>query len=323
MKNFIGNLVLLGFSLAIVLVIGEVASRYVSPISPGPSILDMDGNKQKISYIEAGKTFRIVTPDFDTVTKITKEGYRAPAANGTPDTVFIGDSFTYAQGVTDEQTFPAIYCKAANENCANLGVPGASTLYEVDRLEHFLKEKDWRPRMVHFFFFTGNDLGDNLGAASNREQGLPYEPSELHPETEAVADKGLVESVVDFGLKHSNLLRVAYFKVLPMIRGNEEESQKTMDKALAITKAEFDRLNKLSIAYGFNYNIYVIFPEPEITHDVYQGLGKKLQAQSSMPLIPLGELFKENTKDYFFAADGHFSVAGNKKLAEYLLSINK
>jgi hypothetical protein len=321
MKNLIGNLLLLSVSLAIVFAVGEVASRYVTPISPGPSILDMDGNKQKISYIEAGKQFRITTPDFDAVTTITKDGYRAPEAKGNPDVIFMGDSFTYAQGVTDDETFPAIYCKTKGLNCANLAVPGASTLYEVDRLEHYLKTKKWSPNMVHFFFFTGNDFSDNLGAADNRKQGLPYEPVELNSKAAAVEeDKGPIKSLIALGLKHSNLLRVAYFKILPMIRDDADESADTLTQALAITKAEFARLDKLSSEYAFDYKIYVIHPEPEITHNVYQDLDKKIQAISPKPIIALGDLFKENTKDYFFPSDGHYSVAGNKKLADFLLA---
>lgn len=319
MKKLFGNLLLLSISLTIVFIIGEVASRYVVPISPGPSILDLDGNKQKISYMATGQQFRIITPDFDTVTSITKDGYRGPEAKGSPDTIFVGDSFTYAQGVEDHQTFPALYCKARNISCANLGVPGASTLYEVDRLEHYLKTKNWAPKTVHFFFFSGNDFGDNIDAANKRKQGLSYEPSELNPAA-AEEDKGLVESVIDFGLKHSNLLRVAYFKVLPMIRNNPEESEKALIKALDITKSEFARLDKLSRDFGFNYHLYVIYSQPEILHDIYPKLGKKIQAQSVVPLIHLGDLFKENTTDYFFPADGHFSIAGNKKLADFLLS---
>jgi len=320
MKNFIGNILLLSVSLAVVFAIGEVASRSMSPISPGPSILDMDGNKQKISYIEAGKQFRILTPDFDAVTTITKDGYRAPEANGNPSEIFMGDSFTYAQGVTDDQAFPAIYCKERKLSCANLAVPGASTLYEIDRLEHFLKTKNWSPEMVHFFFFTGNDFSDNLSAENNRKQGLPYEPVELNLRPAVEEDKGLAESAIDFGLKHSNLLRVAYYKILPMVRNNPEAAEKTMAKALEITKSEFARLDQLSADYAFDYKIYIIHPEPEITHNVYQDIGKKLQAISPTPIIALGDLFKENTKDFFFPADGHFSVAGNKKLAEFLLS---
>jgi len=320
MKNLIGNLLLLSISLSVVFAVGEIASRYVTPISPGPSILDMEGNKQKISYIEAGETFRITTPDFDAVTTITKDGYRAPEAIGKPTDIFIGDSFTYAQGVTDDEAFPALYCKTRGLSCANLAVPGASTLYEIDRLESFIKTKKWSPKMVHLFFFTGNDFSDNIGAASKRKQGLPYEPVELNSKTASIEeDLGPIKNLIALGLKHSNLLRVAYYKILPMIRDNPDELRETFNQALEITKQEFDRLDKLSKEYAFNYKIYILHPEPEITHNLYQEIDEKLQALTQKPMVLLGDLFKKDTKDYFFPSDGHFNVAGNKKLAHFLL----
>jgi hypothetical protein len=323
MKKLSGNLLLLFISLSVVFAIGEVASRYVSPVSPGPSIFDLQGNKQQISYVEADSRFRIITPDYDAVTTITEDGYRAPAAIGKPDVIFMGDSFTYGQGVTDDQAFPAIYCKTAGLNCANLAVPGSSTLYEVDHLEAYLKTKNWRPKLVKFFFFTGNDFADNLDAAEKRSKGQDYLPYELNQNQAAAAKKGIVERTIDFGLRHSNLLRIAYFKVLPIIRNDPDEAQASLNKALEITSNELQRLDKLSQQYGFHYQLYVIYPEPEIRHDKYQALGKKLQALTDKPMIMLGELFKENTQDYFFPSDGHYSVAGNKKLAEFLLSESK
>ena len=320
MKNFFGNLLLLTLSLLAVFMLGEVASRYIMPISPGPSIKDLEGNKQTISYIEAGKEFIITTPDYAAKTSITKDGYRAPAAKGNPQVVFIGDSFTYAQGVTDEQAFPALYCKEKKLNCANLAVPGASTLYEVDRLELFLKERGWRPEMVHFFFFTGNDFSDNLDADAKRSKGLDYAPEETNLKRSNNEEQKLLSSVFDFGLKHSNLLRIAYFKVLPLLRNDPEESKRTQDKALQITQKEFKRLDTLSKQYGFDYQIYIIHSEPEIRNNVYDALDKQLQAIAEKPIISLAKLFKENTQDYFFPSDGHFSVAGNRKLADYLLS---
>lgn len=320
MKNLFGNLILLAVSLAIMFMVGEVASRYVSPISPGPSILDMQGNKQQISYVQANNQFRIITPDYDSVTTITRDGYRAPKSKGNPEVIFMGDSFTYAQGVTDDEAFPAIYCKAQKLNCANLAVPGSSTLYEVDRLEAYLTEKNWSPQKVHFFFFTGNDFQDNLSADEKRSNGQGYEPGELNLNPNIEDDRGIVEQTINFGLKHSNLLRVAYYKVLPIIRNKPEEAEAQINKALSITQGEFLRLDKLSKAYDFEYEIYVIYPEPEIIHNKYQELGNKLQSISPKPLVMLGDIFKENTKEYFFPSDGHFNVAGNKKLAEYLIA---
>ena len=323
MKNIFGNMLLLVVSLAIVFAIGEVASSYVSPISPGPEILDLQGNKQQISYVQANNRFRIVTPDYDAETTITRDGYRAPEVKGNPEVIFIGDSFTYAQGVKDDEAFPAIYCKSKNLSCANLAVPGSSTLYEVDRLEDYLKTRNWRPRQVNFFFFTGNDFGDNLQAAEKRSNGQDYLPVELNQNPKMAEEKGLVESVIDLGLKHSNLLRIAFYKVLPMVRNNPDEASASLNKALQITKAEFERLDSLSKEYGFDYELYVIFPEPEIRLDKYQELGAKLQALTDKPMIMLGDIFKQNSKDYFFPSDGHFSVEGNKRLAEFLINNHK
>lgn len=318
--KIIANLFLLGCSLLVAFAIGEVASRYIAPLSPGPSIVDLDGNKQKISYVQANNIFRIVTPDYDAVTSITRDGYRSPAAKGNPEVIFMGDSFTYAQGVTDKQAFPAMYCQAKNLNCANLAVPGSSTIYEIDRLESYIVEKNWRPKKVHFFFFTGNDFSDNIDADEKRARGERYEPDEMNINPQKESDKGAVEKLVNLGLQHSNLLRIAYYQILPMIRNSAEENEQKLNQALDITKKEFTRLDALSKTYGFEYQLYTIFTEPEIKKDLYQALGTKIQAQTTQPIIMLGDIFKENTSDYFFPSDGHYSVKGNEKLAEFLLS---
>ncbi len=321
MKNLTGNLLLLLFSIAIMFAIGEVASRFVSPISPGPSILDLNGNRQKISYIAPGKTFRITTPDYDAQTSITQDGYRSPLAKGNPETIFIGDSFTYAQGVSDQQTFPAIYCKAKGIQCANLGVPGASTLYEADRLEYYLRKKNWSPNYVNLFFFTGNDFTDNLAASANRHKGIDYQPEEINLASEE--QKSLRQKIVETGLRYSNLLRVAFYKVLPIFRDNPQQSETALNDALKITRTEFLRLNALSEKYAFALRIFIVFPQQEIEQGIYKKLTEKIQSISPVSVIPLGELFKDNTAQYYFPTDGHFNVAGNKRLAEYLLEKHK
>lgn len=314
------NLFLLGCSMLVAFAIGEVASRYIAPISPGPSLVDLKGNKQQISFVQPSYLFRIITPDYDAKTSITPDGYRSPAAKGNPDVVFMGDSFTFGQGVKDAEAFPAIYCEKKQLNCANLAVPGSSTLFEIDRLERFIKEKNWRPKKVHFFFFTGNDFSDNIDADAKRARGEGIEPGEMNLNPQKEADKGTVETVIDLGLKHSNLLRIAYFQVLPMIRNNPEENQRMLNKALSITKNEFSRLDALSQTYGFEYQLYTIFTDREIEQDLYQSLGEKIQAQTNKPITMLGDVFKQNTSDYFFPSDGHYSVKGNAKLAEFLLN---
>ena len=325
-KSIMGNLALLSVSVLIVFGVAEVASRYIVPVSPGPKLLDVDGNPIRQSYIKPDTQFRIITPDFDALTSITPDGYRAPAAkNDKPSTLFVGDSFTYAQGVRDTESFPHLFCESKKLSCANLAVPGASTLYEVDRLEAFLKNKGWTPDNVYLFFFTGNDFGDNIWAADQREKGESYEPIELHPEIEEARNQELPihKRLMKVGFKYSNLLRVAYFKVLMGLRqGDDNEAYKAeMEKAFAITKEGFDSLHKLSKDYAFNYQIFVLYPEPEIRHKRHEALHDKLQAVAPSKIISFGTVFEDNTAAQYFPSDGHFTVSGNRLIADQLLKI--
>ncbi len=325
-KSILANFALLSISVIAVVGIAEVASRYMVPVSPGPYLLDMDGNEVRQSYVEPSTQFRIITPDFDAPTSITADGYRAPKAkDNNPTTLFVGDSFTYGQGVKDTEVFTHLFCEARGLSCANLSVPGASTLYEVDRLESYLKEKGWAPDNVYFFFFTGNDFGDNLWADEQRKAGKSYEPLEMHPELEQAKkdSRSFPKRMLATGFRYSNLLRVAYFKVLPSLRqkGNEEAHKAEMEKALSISKEGFDRLHKLSKDYAFNYKIFVLYPETEINQDLYEGIHKQLQEIAPTEIISLAEIFKVNTAEQYFPADGHYTISGNILLAEELKKI--
>ena len=312
---FIKNLFLLCISVLFAFAIGEVASRYIAPLSVGPVILDSAGNPLKISYVEPDTTFRLKTPDYDAEITITRDGYRGPEAKGNPDEIFIGDSFTYAVGVTNEQTFSAAYCKEKGLSCANLAVSGASTLYEIDRLETYLKEKNWKPKKVHLFFFTGNDFTDNVWADGNRSRGDHYDPDTLnlpHHQTDGAI------KIIDIGLKYSNLIRVAYFQILPLFRESADDTKQSLVKGLEVTKKEFARLDALSKTYGFQYKIYSFFHKYEVDEDLYQELGQKIQAQTEQPVQMFGDIFKENSDKYYFPTDLHLSVEGNKKIGLFL-----
>ena len=325
-KSILANLTLLSISVITVVGIAEVASRYTVPVSPGPTLLDMDGNKVRQSYVEPSTEFRIITPDFDVPTSITSDGYRAPKAkDNNPSILFVGDSFTYGQGVEDTEVFPHLYCEDKGLSCANLAVPGANTLYEVDRLEYFLKKKGWAPDDVYFFFFTGNDFGDNIWAEEQRAAGKGYEPLELSPEREqAEVDRlPLHKRMMTTGFKYSNLLRVLYFKVLPSLRQKNDVGahEAEMKKALAITKEGFERLDKLSKEYAFNYQIFVLYPETEIRNNLNEGLHDQLQAVAPSKIISLGDIFETDTATQFFPSDGHYTISGNRLLADRLLEL--
>lgn len=94
-----------------------------------------------------------------------------------------------------------------------------------------------------------------------------------------------------------------------------------MKKSLSIAKEGFDRLEKLSKEYAFNYQIFVLYPETEIRNELHPDLHKQLQAVAPSKIISLGEIFETNTAVKYFPTDGHFTVEGNRLLAEHLVKI--
>ncbi len=93
MKNWLTNLVVLVLSLAAALGIAEVATRIFWPISDGGKNVTLDG-KPIQGFLSPGETYRQISTEYDALTTITPEGYRAPRAEN-PEVVFLGDSFTF------------------------------------------------------------------------------------------------------------------------------------------------------------------------------------------------------------------------------------
>ena len=88
------------------------------------------------------------------------DGFRNPQDQPTADLVFLGDSFTEAGNVADEQTFAALTAASLGRSSVNLAVAGYGPLEEVAALEfHGLSR---RPKWVVWQIFEGNDLGDTI-----------------------------------------------------------------------------------------------------------------------------------------------------------------
>jgi GDSL-like Lipase/Acylhydrolase len=75
---------------------------------------------------------------------------------------FMGDSFTFGVGVSDEETFASVLSAEVQElRILNLGVP-ASALNDHRRTVALRHEELGRPKKYIFFFFLGNDFSDLL-----------------------------------------------------------------------------------------------------------------------------------------------------------------
>ncbi len=336
-KKWIANFLLLLSGTLVGLLIAEIATRFLHPISPGAQKITLEGQPIQ-DWLQPGTVYRQVSSEYDANTTITEKGHRAPKVQGNPDVVFLGDSFTFGQGLTDQETFAYIYCSSLNVSCANLGTPGAGTVEEVYVLEKFLEEWDWRPKEVKLFIFAmtasfsgGNDLADNfyyVRRERNKEAGKELTLQKATERKGWSTSAGLLEKVLGYRytlLRHSNLLRLAKFYWGPLLRSTliSELDKGRLDEALRITGQQLNNLDQLSKKYGFEYSIYLLHPVQDIIRASHNETLMKLNSVSPVPMQGTGHLFQVNPTHFYYPYDGHLNKHGSKRVVELLKSQSK
>lgn len=116
--------------------------------------------------LNPGASARIVTAEYDQVIRVNRLGMRGPdpppRAEGERRVLVVGDSFTFAVQVAEEELFHAHLARAVGGGVTvwNGGVDSHGTPNEVRQAERLA------PRLgadaVLFVFFSGNDFVDNL-----------------------------------------------------------------------------------------------------------------------------------------------------------------
>jgi hypothetical protein len=322
------------FALAIV----EVVLRVFFPLYGGRDNITVDG-KAIQTFLDPGVTYRQWSNEYNALTTITDKGYRAPAVEGNPDVVFVGDSFTFGFGLTDDETFASIYCKELRLQCANLGQPGSGTLRQVRRLRQYLDQMQWRPRKVKLFFFgmsrsfsSGNDFVDNFnfGRYLDRQPKADVKPASNPPAAAAPQPRpahrmGFGEWVISWQetlLMNVHLVRHMKYQWGPLMRTvilSEPGERRTQEAVMYTTRA-FAELDELSRRAGFEYEVFLVVP----AHDIIMGTDGEtlamLDRTTVRPAITTAHLFKESPGEFYFSYDGHLNVKGSRRVAEFLIA---
>lgn len=331
--GILARLALLGASLVLSLLLAEGVTRAVSPLHmiervavSGPAPHD---------WVVAGSVYRQVSSEFDARTTITQADHRVPAPDGNPDVVFLGDSFTFGWGLSDDETFAHLYCEASGRSCANLGHPGTGTTEQVERLERFLDEQGWRPSEVKLFVFAmtgsfsaGNDLADNWNLprwrAAQARAARPGEP-DRGADRRGDIGPGLLERALGLRgwlLEHSNLVRVVKYIWGPLLKSwlSPELDEVRLTEALELTQEAFQALDALSRRYGFAYRIYLIHPVQDVQRGTHEQTLARLSEIAPAPIEPTARLFTDDPPAYYFSLDGHLNARGARRVSELLLA---
>lgn len=334
-KRYLGISLLLCSGLLIGLFTAEGLSRIFLPVFPGSQILSLEGEELNkwpcfgCRGDQSPRVYRMYSEEYDALTTFTEKGYRVPESVGDPEIVFIGDSFTFGQGLSDKETFVYIFCTTLQVSCVNLAFPGASTISELNRLEKVLTAEGWRPKHVVLFILAmtqfmgeGNDLSDNL--RDYKESNRSTLPNNSKPLNSSVIDNFLFLLLTYRRpiLEHSNLARIVKFHFGPQIKRYLAPSptEDLLNKSLSITKEQLNRLERLGREHNFEYHIFLIHPVQDISRGSHQDTLAKLQSISPNTIIPTAHLFQPDPDQYYFPLDGHFNAAGSQKIANYLLS---
>lgn len=321
-------------SLLVALLLAEVMVRAFYPIYDGRDNLSLDG-KPIEDWFEPGSVYRQFSNEYDAITTITDKGHRVPGVDGNPDVVFVGDSFTYGFGLSDDQTFASIYCAHRRLACVNLGHPGYGTSRQVRRLAQFLEQWDWKPREVKIFFFgmsgsfsAGNDFVDNyyygrwLRSQSSRAAGASAAADSAEQPRPGVAERviGWQTSL----LERSTLMRRAKYHWGPLLKSViVADPGDRMAEALEYTAQGFRELDDLSRRAGFEYTVYLIVPVQDIIRGTHTDTLATLNKVARRAVVPTADLFLDSPQEYYFAYDGHLNPKGSRRVAELLIAADR
>lgn len=328
-REWLLRICLLGASLLFGLAMAEGMVRAFFPLYDGRQNVDLRG-KTITDWFTPGSVYRQISNEYDAVTTITGKGHRVPGTDGNPDVIFLGDSFTYGYGLADDETFAGIYCSRQQVACANLGMPGSGTSRQVKRLQQFIETWHWRPKEVKLFFFgmsgsfsAGNDFVDNFGYSrwlEGQARGVPARREAPRP---SFASR-VISSQTSL-LEHSYLMRRVKYHWGPLLKSmlvvDPDEDQ--MARALVDTQRGFQELDDLSRKAGFDYSVYLIVPVQDIIRGSYPETLLALNGVSTKPVATTAPLFVDDPAKFYYAYDGHLNPEGSRRVAEYLISLDR
>lgn len=324
MKNLLVRTSLVFGGLLCAILVVEVITRFVMPISPGARLLNSTGGEERLydepGHIRPGLSLRQIAPEFSVSMHTTNNGYRLPEAGQNQHTLFIGDSFTFGTGLEDAETISALYCQDRQWGCANLGVPGSGTAIQVNTLERFLLNFAWRPAEVILLpmmmtskLFAGNDLEDNL--IYGREVLGSSVPAEANSASLRLTN------INQWLIAHSNLARILKYRFGPALRSHSSVAfeKARLEEALHATQVQLERLRKLACKYQFSLRVLVLHPVQAIMNGLDRDTMKVLIERFPWANFEdSAELFRPDPARYYYSFDGHFNAQGSKVIAEYL-----
>ena len=282
--------------------------------------------------------------EFSKRVRTNELGYRRiDNASITPDFLFLGDSFTFGHGVSDEEVFSELFCAKHKFRCQNLGRSGTDTFQQVKILSYALKHYAMRPANVVLVMLAacwlesaGNDLGDNLRHFQKgvgipltgiREATVPAaKRANVVRAAQAPAERVTADTAGAGGLVRTLQQWIGEFEITKrvmlafsrQVKGALYRCSDEREIAAAVdaTRAALMQIERLSTEYAFKVTVVVIHPYQELDgHYAETEQAVRRATPEAFQLVLTGADFR---KDDYYPYDGHFNAAGHANMAAIL-----
>jgi len=326
-KNLLLILVVIIFSSLLL----EFGSRLIFLISPGPKLMDSSqGIQLKIPFNEPNSEYRQVFAEYNVPTKIDSLGNRvtpASASGANTTILFLGDSFTFGQGVADIDTIPNYFCTAVNAQCVNLGVPGTGLVKQFEKLSDYLSKNNLSTNVLLYHLIlastearhSGNDITDTLRELNEKNESVQAKYSN----TEQVSKKDSAGALIRFARwlsVNSNafrVLRTVFGNQLRHIAWSNAENAFTNDE-LAMFSRELNRITDKLKKNKIIYNPVLLSTFSEVDLNKRELTERKLKSLTNVDLVKI-DYQKRNYSSFFFPLDGHANAKGNSFIATQIV----
>jgi hypothetical protein len=293
--------------------------------------------------------------DFDATYSVNRFGLRGGSGDpsGPGAVALVGDSFTFGQGVNDEETFVHHLNRisAGTRTHLNFSVPG----YSTDQQLLLLRQRVWlfRPEMVVLVVYLGNDLFDNrLTYPLQGEQGKPRFRLRADDRLElgnvpvpragkpAAARGKTLSSVVlgDAAAQPTGLAgwlgRLEIARRLGVLQSEPAIADAEMDErfrpALRLFRAIVTSMSEEAQRHGAGFGVALLagksfVREPRSLSARYQDHLRRgiLEDLTEVPVLDLASRLREVHEagtggDLYYPNEGHLTPRGNRLVAQWL-----
>ncbi len=300
----------------------EIFSRLVRPVFPGAQKIDAMGKRlDGVSFNSPGASYFQYSSEYNVKTNIDKMGNRITPTSKNKSlegVIFLGDSFTFGQGIADEETIASKFCELSNKdlNCINLGRPGGNTISALEKLRVFEKDNDIEGYTVFnlltastFNSFSGNDISDCLSSKKSIKN--------INKKT-SQRNNYLLQIGRDLS-KRSNLFRLLRLNAGTTIRsiGYGVSGQTVFDEDIECFVRTAEKIKLFTNSKKARYIPIIISPSNEIFTGLNEdNLNKIREVYDKNALGPTNVTVKD-----FYPIDGHYNASGAEKVARFLISV--